>query len=92
MVDSTGSVVKMEGRVSGSQPLNISWFKDNTEIFASDKYDISFKNNIVMLVIRDSSTYDTGVYTCKASNEAGDSSCQVSLTVSGMFLHPQHWY
>lgn len=83
MVDSEGKVIKMEGRVSGSQPLAIVWYKADQEIHPSEKYDISFKNNMAVLCIRDSAVSDGGVYTCEASNEAGKASCQVSLTVSG---------
>lgn len=84
MVDSVGKTVMMEGRVSGSQPLNVTWYKDNNEIYASNKYDISFKNNIAVLCVRDSTMSDGGVYICEASNEAGKASCSVSLTISGM--------
>lgn len=81
-----GKTVKIEGRVSGSQPLTISWYKDDSEIHASDKYDISFKNNMAVLCVRDSTGSDGGVYTCEASNEAGKASCKVSLTVTGRTL------
>lgn len=79
-----GKTVKMEGRVSGSQPLNVTWYKDNNEIYASDKYDISFKNNVAVLSVRESTGSDGGSYTCEASNEAGKASCRVSLTIAGM--------
>lgn len=84
MEDSMGKTIKLEGRVSGSQPLTITWCKDYNEIHASQKYDISFKNNMAVLYIRDSAISDSGSYTCEASNEAGKASYQVSLTVSGM--------
>lgn len=84
MVDSVGQTVKMEGRVSGSQPLTITWSKDNREIYGSDRYEMSFKNNMAVLLVRDCSGSDSGVYTCTASNEAGKASCRVSLTISGM--------
>lgn len=83
-MDSVGKLVKIEGRVSGSQPLNVTWYKDDSEIHSSDKYDISFKNNMAMLGIKGSATSDGGVYTCEASNDAGKTSCRVSLTISGM--------
>lgn len=86
MVDSVDKTVKMEGRVSGSQPLTVTWYKDNNEIYGSDKYDVSFKNNMAVLCVRESSSSDSGVYTCAASNEAGKASCRVSLTISGMSL------
>ena len=86
MVDSVGKPVKMEARVSGSQPLNVTWFKDNNEIYASDKYDISFKNNVAVLCVKDSTSSDGGAYSCEATNEAGKASCRVSLTISGMSM------
>lgn len=88
MMDSVGNTVKMEGRVSGSQPLTVTWYKDDSEIYSSDKYDISFKNNVALLSVRASSSSDGGVYTCTASNDAGKTSCRVSLNISGMtFSH-----
>lgn len=92
MMDTVGKTVKMEARVSGSQPLTVSWSKDNREIFSSDKYQVSFQNNLAVLSIQDSSSSDTGLYSCAASNEAGQASCGVSLTVSGTtpFIFPLH--
>lgn len=84
MVDTVGKTVKMEARVSGSQPLTVTWYKDNNELFGSDKYQVSFQNNMAVLCVQDSSCSDSGMYTCTASNEAGQASCQVSLAVSGM--------
>lgn len=87
MVDSVGKTVKMEGRLSGSQPLTVTWYKDNAEIYSSDKYDISFKNNTAVVCVQDAVVSDSGVYTCEAANEAGNASCQVSLTISGTAYH-----
>lgn len=70
--------------MSGSQPLTVTWYKDDNEIYASDKYDVSFKSNTAVLSVSDCASSDSGVYTCLASNEAGKASCRVSLTISGM--------
>lgn len=83
MVDSVGKTVKMESRVSGSQPLTVTWFKDNSEIYGSDKYDVSFQNNLATLSVRDTLSSDSGVYTCTATNEAGQASCRVALKITG---------
>lgn len=80
---SVGKTMKIESRLCGSEPLNITWCKDNKEIGASDKYEISFQNNMATLCVRDSGTSDSGVYTCEASNEVGKASCQASVTISG---------
>lgn len=83
-MDSEGKTVKIEARVSGSQPLTVTWCKDNSEICSSDTYDMSFVNNLAILCLRNSSRSQSGVYTCSASNEAGKASCLVSVTISGM--------
>lgn len=70
--------------MSGSQPLKVTWYKDGNEIYASDKYDVSFKSNMTVLRVSDCASSDSGVYTCLACNEAGKASCRVSLAVSGM--------
>lgn len=77
--------MKIEGRVSGSQPMSVSWFKDNSEIHSSDKYDISFKSNVAVLCIKSSHVTDSGRYSVQASNEAGRASCDVTVGISGGF-------
>lgn len=84
MMDYKGNTVKMEARLSGSQPLEVTWYKENHEIHASDKYDILFKNHKALLSVRECSTSDSAEYTCTASNETGKASCRVSLTIPGM--------
>lgn len=78
--------MKIEGRVSGSQPMSVSWFKDDSELHSSDKYDISFKSNVAVLCIKSSQLVDSGRYTCQAANEAGKASCDVSVGISGGFI------
>uniref|UniRef100_A0A3Q0QQA2 Ig-like domain-containing protein n=1 Tax=Amphilophus citrinellus TaxID=61819 RepID=A0A3Q0QQA2_AMPCI len=81
--DMEGKLVKIEGRVSGSQPLSVTWYKDDLEIHSSDKYDISFKSNVAVLCIKNSQVSDSGRYSCQASNEAGRASCDISVGISG---------
>lgn len=82
--DTEGKMVKLEGRVSGSQPLTVNWYKDGTEIFSSASYDISFKTSVAMLCIKKSQLSDSGTYTCKVTNEAGTASCEVSVHITGI--------
>lgn len=69
--------------MSGSQPLTVTWYKDNTEIYASDKHDVSFRNNVAVLCVRNATSSDGGTYTCEVFNDAGKASCQVFVTISG---------
>lgn len=75
--------MKIEGRVTGSQPMSVSWFKDDKEILTSEKYDISFKSNVAVLCIKSSQVSDSGRYSCHASNEAGRTSCDVTVGIIG---------
>lgn len=79
-----GSLMHMECKVSGSLPISISWYKDNTEIMTSHKYNISFEENAAFLEIKELEITDGGNYSCKATNAAGSSKCSGFLTVKGL--------
>ena len=83
MEDTEGRLVKMEGRVSGSQPISVRWFRGGSEILSSDQYDVSFKSNVSVLCIKSSRVTDSGSYQCRASNEAGESCCDVTVGIRG---------
>lgn len=81
--ESEGQSIKIEARVSGSQPLSITWFKDEQEILQTENYILLFKNNVVQLNIKKAQLADSGVYTCEASNEAGTAEVNVSVLIQG---------
>lgn len=81
--ETEGKLVKLEGRVSGSQPLSISWYKDNKQIFSSGNCEMSFEGNVAVLCIKKSQTSDSGTYTCSVSNEAGTVSYNVVISIAG---------
>uniref|UniRef100_A0A4W6E3L0 Ig-like domain-containing protein n=1 Tax=Lates calcarifer TaxID=8187 RepID=A0A4W6E3L0_LATCA len=72
--DMEGKLVKMEGRVSGSQPMSVSWFKDNKEIYTC-------------LEISQASRHDAGDYLCKATNDAGTLISHTSVCPVFSFSH-----
>lgn len=90
--ETEGKLVKIEARVAGSQPMIVNWYKDDKEIFTSDRYDITFKTNIAAMVIKSSSSSDSGTYTCKVTNEAGYASCQVLACITGAFFSGLHTF
>lgn len=79
--------MKIEARVAGSQPMIVNWYKDDKEIFSSDRYDMTFKSSMAVMVIKSSSISDSGTYTCKVTNEAGSASCQVLAHITGDCMH-----
>lgn len=80
---SVGSNVTLECRVVGSQPMVVSWFKDNKEIHSDAKYQLSFSESAASVTITGLDTVDGGVFICRASNEAGQSETSGTLTVKG---------
>lgn len=83
--DIEGRLVKMEARVSGSQPMSILWLKNGADISGSDDYDFSFKSNVAVLCIKNSLRDHSGRYSCQATNDAGQAECDVTLKISGQF-------
>lgn len=78
--------MKIEARVAGSQPMIVNWYKDDKEIFSSGQYDMTFKSNMAVMAIKNTSRSDSGTYLCKVTNEAGSASCQVSAHITGAFF------
>jgi len=81
--ETEGNELKLEGRVAGSQPLTVSWYKNNQEVHSSPHCEISFKNNTLLLHIKSVGQSDAGLYTCKVSNEAGSVLCTSSVVIRG---------
>ncbi|XP_062908156.1 titin-like [Mobula hypostoma] len=81
MGSTLGSFVRMEFKVSGSIPMSITWYKEDKEISASDKYKMLFQENTVSLEINELDFSDAGIYTCKAANSAGKDECSAVLSV-----------
>lgn len=81
--ETEGTLVNLESRVFGTQPLSISWYKDNKQISSSDNCEMSFIGNEAVLCIKNSQTSDSGTYTCSASNEAGTTSFNVVMSITG---------
>lgn len=73
----------MECKVSGSQPMTISWFKDGKEITTGLKYQTELKESTALLKISQLETTDAGVFMCHATNAAGHSETSGTVSVKG---------
>lgn len=78
-----GNDVHMDCRVSGSQPMTITWFKDDQEITPGSKFKPELKDNSATLHIIQLEKADSGVYKCKATNSAGFKETSGTLYVKG---------
>lgn len=79
-----GNDISMDCKVSGSQPMTLSWFKDDKEIKFGDRYLPEIKDNSAALKITKLEKVDAGVYTCRATNSAGSEESSGTLYVKGL--------
>lgn len=81
----TGENTALEVTVSGSPELKTKWFKDNKELSAGTKYQMSFTKKVATLKICSADKTDAGEYKLEATNHVGTASCKTMLSVSGWF-------
>ncbi|XP_061593933.1 palladin isoform X3 [Cololabis saira] len=87
---SEGQVVVLEGRVRGSPPLKVRWYRQGEEILDSPDFRILQKKprsaaepeEICTLVIAEAFPEDGGLFCCTASNLHGSVSSTVQLSVT----------
>ncbi|XP_074514104.1 cell adhesion molecule DSCAM-like [Sebastes fasciatus] len=78
---SIGSDVTLECRVAGSQPMVVSWYKDQKEIHSDAKYKLDFSEITASVTVTGLEQTDGGVYTCRASNDAGEKETSGTLSI-----------
>lgn len=78
-----GESADFECHISGTQPIRVTWAKDNQEIRTGGNYQVSYVENTAHLTILRVDREDSGKYTCYASNEVGKDSCTAQLNVKG---------
>ena len=79
----SGENAALEVRVSGSAELKIKWFKDDKDLSAGAKYQMSFTKKVATLKIRSTDKADAGEYKLEVKNHIGSASCKTKLSVSG---------
>lgn len=85
-----GDLAEFECHVTGSQPIKLTWSKENKEIKTGANYKVTQMENTTKLTIVKTDKGDSGQYTCSASNDMGKDSCTVKLNVQGMYFWRKH--
>lgn len=70
--------------VAGSQPLTVSWIKDERILENDETFHITFENHVARLKIQNVELSHSGRYTCQAMNESGVEKCFALLLIQGV--------
>uniref|UniRef100_A0A3Q0QW44 Ig-like domain-containing protein n=1 Tax=Amphilophus citrinellus TaxID=61819 RepID=A0A3Q0QW44_AMPCI len=86
-----GSEVSLHCSLKGSEPITVSWLKDNHELKEAENIQITYENKTALLHITNLQSNHGGKYSCQAQNQAGSQtcsavSCDATLTILGLFL------
>ncbi|NXR33792.1 TITIN protein, partial [Zosterops hypoxanthus] len=72
---------RLDCKISGSLPMTVSWFKQDTEITSGAKYTVHFAEGSASLEIKHLDANDAGVYICRATNSAGSKESSSTLFI-----------
>ncbi|KAI3355751.1 hypothetical protein L3Q82_004200 [Scortum barcoo] len=76
-----GESVTLQCQISGHPAPIIMWFREDYKIESSIDFQITYKDGVARLVIREAFAEDSGRFTCTATNEAGTVSTSSYLLV-----------
>lgn len=85
-----GSDVCLQCSLKGSEPMTVSWLKDNHEIKEAENIQITFENNTALLHVTNVQSKHGGRYSCQVQNQAGSQTCSAVLTVKGWLKYREH--
>nr|CAD7197384.1 unnamed protein product [Timema douglasi] len=80
-----GSDISIPCDVDGYPIPRVTWYKDGQPLQPEDRLQISESHRL--LIIRSNSN-DTGEYRCEAFNQYGTSTSSTTITVEGVYIHP----
>ncbi|ESO99782.1 hypothetical protein LOTGIDRAFT_141571, partial [Lottia gigantea] len=78
---SEGQPVKLTVRVSGHPPPQVTWMREGSKLVSSRDFEIVQEGDIHSLYIPEVFYEDSGKYTVKAENPAGEAQCIAQLVV-----------
>lgn len=82
-----GSTVSFRAAFSGTAPLTVKWFREETEIVTGGTCFMKKDASSSCLELSSVKPGDSGKYMCQVSNDAGKVECTTVLFVKGACVH-----
>lgn len=76
-----GDSVKLVVQVQGDPPPNVNWYRDGNQLVSSPDFQISQDGNIHTLYIPEAFFEDSGKFSAKADNPAGEAICSAQIHI-----------
>lgn len=80
-----GFDASLDCEVTGTPPFEVTWLKNNKEIYSSKKYAMSAQEAVFALNVTNCDVSDAGEYQCIISNDGGSCSCSTRVGLKGQF-------
>ncbi|CAN8024063.1 unnamed protein product, partial [Ixodes persulcatus] len=90
-----GHYIRIEGRIepTNDEKLKVTWFKNGKTLVMGTRIKPTYDFGLVSLDISSARPDDSGIYTCKATNEVGEAISTCTIKVEGrenIILTSQH--
>ena len=67
----------------GDPPCKCVWYKGGKQLYAGNKYEMTFRDNVATLILNNVELYDAGEYRCEADNKVSRVDTEADVSVNG---------
>lgn len=82
-----GEPVRLTVKVTGIPPPTVTWYRDGRQLVSSPDFEIKQEGEIHSLYIPEVFYEDSGKFSVRAENSAGEAICTASVSIEGKIFN-----